>query len=419
MSGKIAAACAIGVVSLLLTLLAFKLSAQFAPGIGRPGRRVAAGDRQDAAGPAADGVHRHVAADLIVGRARRREGSAELHERADAAADDPDHRADGEPGEEPAVAVRGAVPGAEPDAAEGGARRVRSPMQGGASTWPPASAWRWCCGSRRRGGTTRSGWRSRPEASSFRRNKKARRCAGLFRWLRSLRSAGDQPPRIEADRAPRGHRRIHRLEASSACARPRALRGRRRARGLAAHDARGGDRAVGTDRDLHQHLAATAGDAALPAGNSAPASRSAADPTRRGAAAAARGALLGGAAVGGGACRRLRASAAACPRRPCRRRPCRQLAVCAACCAASLLRASSCCFCLVGAGAVFSRSAWRLASSSVVSLSCSRCAAVACCAGDAAFRRGSAGCWPSAFSISAYRRWASRSRRGRCSARSR
>ena len=31
----------------------------------------------------------------------------------------------------------------------------------GRCTWPPASAWRWCCGSRRRGGTTRSGWRSR------------------------------------------------------------------------------------------------------------------------------------------------------------------------------------------------------------------------------------------------------------------
>src|SRR5690606_21875688 len=51
------------------------------------------------------------------------EGSAELHERADVPADHPDHRADGEPGQEPAVAVRGAVPGAEPDDPQAGAQR--------------------------------------------------------------------------------------------------------------------------------------------------------------------------------------------------------------------------------------------------------------------------------------------------------
>src|SRR5690606_27321818 len=48
---------------------------------------------------------------------------AELHQRAGAAADDPDHAADDQPGAEPAVDVLGAVPGAEPDAAEGDPQR--------------------------------------------------------------------------------------------------------------------------------------------------------------------------------------------------------------------------------------------------------------------------------------------------------
>src|SRR5690606_10332183 len=47
----------------------------------------------------------------------------ELHDGADPAADDPDGDPDGEPGEEPAVDVRGAVPLAEPDAAQGDPQR--------------------------------------------------------------------------------------------------------------------------------------------------------------------------------------------------------------------------------------------------------------------------------------------------------
>ena len=69
-SGKIAAACAGRPDLLLLTLLAFKLGAQFTPGRRPADGREPAGDRQDAADPAADGVHRHHAADL---HRRRRE----------------------------------------------------------------------------------------------------------------------------------------------------------------------------------------------------------------------------------------------------------------------------------------------------------------------------------------------------------
>src|SRR5699024_8010258 len=48
------------------------------------------------------------------------EGSAGLHERTDAAADGADAAALGEPGQGRAVAVRGAVPGPEPDDHEAG-----------------------------------------------------------------------------------------------------------------------------------------------------------------------------------------------------------------------------------------------------------------------------------------------------------
>src|SRR5690606_2086298 len=47
----------------------------------------------------------------------------ELPEHADVPADHPDHRADGEPDQERAVAVLGAVPGPEPDDPQAGARR--------------------------------------------------------------------------------------------------------------------------------------------------------------------------------------------------------------------------------------------------------------------------------------------------------
>src|SRR5690606_20911333 len=87
------------------------------------GGRVRAGDGPAAAGAAADGAGGHHPADPDRGRREVGEGSAELHERADVPADRPDHRADGEPGEDPAVAVRGAVPGAEPDDPQAGAQR--------------------------------------------------------------------------------------------------------------------------------------------------------------------------------------------------------------------------------------------------------------------------------------------------------
>src|SRR5690606_18878679 len=52
-------------------------------------------------------------------------GSAGLHERADAAADGAHAGAAGEPGPGRAVAIRGAVPGPEPDHHEAGPRRGR------------------------------------------------------------------------------------------------------------------------------------------------------------------------------------------------------------------------------------------------------------------------------------------------------
>src|SRR5690606_30238159 len=81
-------------------------------------------DAAGAAGAAADGAHRHDAPDPDLGQREVGEGGAELHERADADADHPDRGAAGEPGEERTVAVRGSVPGAEPDATEADPRRV-------------------------------------------------------------------------------------------------------------------------------------------------------------------------------------------------------------------------------------------------------------------------------------------------------
>src|SRR5690606_40477464 len=54
-------------------------------------------------------------------------GGAERHDLADAAADGAVDDADGEPGQDPALAVRGAVPGPEPDAAAGDPRRAGEP----------------------------------------------------------------------------------------------------------------------------------------------------------------------------------------------------------------------------------------------------------------------------------------------------
>jgi sodium transport system permease protein len=125
-SGKIAAACVVGFVSLLLTLVAFKVSAQIAPGnIGRQFNMNV--DAADAAGDAADAADRHLAADLPVGSGQEHEGSAEPHDLADASADAAGLCAGGLPAEERAVAVRRAVPVAEPDAAEGDPPRDHHP----------------------------------------------------------------------------------------------------------------------------------------------------------------------------------------------------------------------------------------------------------------------------------------------------
>src|SRR5690606_28301922 len=83
--------------------------------------------RQAAADPAADAVYRHHAAQLPVGRLQEHEGGAEPHDLADAAADAADHAAGGEPAEVRAVAVRGALPGPEPDDPEGDPGRTGGP----------------------------------------------------------------------------------------------------------------------------------------------------------------------------------------------------------------------------------------------------------------------------------------------------
>src|SRR5690606_23611919 len=82
------------------------------------------GNGGDAAGAAADGVPGWQPADFHRRRRQVGEGGAELYRPADPVADHPDGGADGQPGEEPAVDVRGAVPGTEPDAAEGDPQRA-------------------------------------------------------------------------------------------------------------------------------------------------------------------------------------------------------------------------------------------------------------------------------------------------------
>jgi sodium transport system permease protein len=92
-----------GVFSMLLTLAAFKLSFQFAASFGI---------KLDVSLWTIARILLVLLPMIMIGTclltliaagAQEREGSAELHERADAAADDADHHADGEPGEEPAV----------------------------------------------------------------------------------------------------------------------------------------------------------------------------------------------------------------------------------------------------------------------------------------------------------------------------
>jgi sodium transport system permease protein len=124
-SGKMLASVVIGLASLLLILLALKGSASLATGMGR---------MLDVSMPAIAKLL-FILLPLVVigtgadhlrgGRRQEHEGSAEPRDVADDAADDPDLRADGlaAEGHRP-VAVRGAVPVAEPAGAEGHPRRV-------------------------------------------------------------------------------------------------------------------------------------------------------------------------------------------------------------------------------------------------------------------------------------------------------
>ena len=195
-SGKIAAACALG--SAVAAADAAGVQAQRAVRAAASASMLDvrfAGDRQDAAGAAADAVHRHHAADAICRRRAKSVKEAQSHMTvADAAADDPDHRADGEPGQDAAVAVRGAVPGAEPDAAEGDARRGDRRRRCGRSTWPPASALAallWFAAVRRYHQERLA--ISALSPTTFAAQRKSPACAGLFLLLRRARMPVPQP----------------------------------------------------------------------------------------------------------------------------------------------------------------------------------------------------------------------------------